>query len=183
MDFKTKADSQMKERIVKLKDELGRVRTGRANPHMLEAVRVECYGQMVPLKQVAAVSASDARTLEVRPWDQSQVQEVEKALNKADLGAMAKIDGQVIRMILPSMTEDRRKDIVRSVGKIAEEYRVAVRNDRRDALEEVKKAAKDKKISEDEQKLSEVAIQKLTDAYVKQIEEIIAGKQKEIATV
>lgn len=183
MDFKTNAETKMKGRIDKLKDELNRVRTGRASPHLLESVRVEYYGQLVPLKQVGAVSAPDARTLEVRPWDQAQLAEIEKALNKADLGAMAKIDGQCVRMTLPTMTEERRKDIVRAVGKIAEEYRVAVRNERRDALEEVKKAAKDKKISEDEQKLAEGAIQKVTDSYVKQVDELVSVKQKEITTI
>jgi len=183
MDFKTKADNNMKAKVAKLKEELGRVRTGRASPAIIEGVRVEYYGQLVPIKQVGAVSAPDARTLEVRPWEQPLLQEIEKALNKADLGAMAKIDGMVVRISLPSMTEDRRKEIVRIVGKLAEDYRVAIRNERRDAMEEVKKAAKGKEISEDEQKVGEGVIQKLTDAFIKQVDEIAGAKQAEIMTV
>jgi len=183
MDFKTKTDNSMKARVAKLKEELGRVRTGRASPALIEGVKVEYYGQSVPLKQVGAVSSPDARTLEVRPWEQAQLQEIEKALNKADLGSMAKIDGQVVRVSLPAMTEERRKDLVRVVGKLAEDYRVAIRNDRRDAMEEVKKAAKGKQISEDDQKINEGLIQKLTDAFIKQVDDIAAAKQKEIMTI
>ncbi|MBI5242440.1 MAG: ribosome recycling factor [Elusimicrobia bacterium] len=183
MDFKTKADANMKARIAKLKDELNRVRTGRAAPALLEGLKMEYYGQLVALKSVGAISAPDARTLEVRPWDQTQLVEVEKTLNKADLGSMAKVDGQVVRVTLPTMTEDRRKDLVRVVGKLAEDYRVAVRGDRREAMEEVKKALKEKNISEDDQKTAGEVIQKLTDAYIKQVDEIAGAKQKEITTI
>lgn len=183
MDFKNKTETKMKDRLAKLKDELARMRTGRASPVLLDGVKVESYGQQMALKQLGAVTAPDARTLEVRPWDPKTCSDIEKALNKADLGAMAKNDGQVVRVSLPAMNEDRRKDLVRLVSKLAEEYRVAVRNERRDAMEEIKKAAKDKQISEDERKTHEGLIQKLTDAYIKQVDEIAAGKQKEITTI
>jgi ribosome recycling factor len=183
MDFKTQAEANMKARIEKLKGELMRVRTGRANPQILDGVRVEYYGQLVPLKQVAAVSAPDARTLEVRPWDQGLLGEVEKAIVKADLGLSPKREEQLVRILLPAMTEERRKDLVKFVGKIAEEFRVGIRNDRRDALELVKKAAKEKKISEDEQKVSEGLVQKLTDSFIKAVEDAAASKAREITTL
>ncbi|HVE11794.1 MAG TPA: ribosome recycling factor [Elusimicrobiota bacterium] len=183
MDPKAKAEAGMKERIGKLRQELMTVRTGRANPLMLEAVKVEYYGQLVPLKQVAAVAVPEARIIELRPWDPAALEALEKAIQKADLGVQPQNDSKVLRLIFPTMTEERRKDVVKAVGKLGEEFRVAVRNLRRDALEELKKTAKDQKMPEDRQKAAEGEIQKLTDSFVGQIDQIIAEKQKEVTTV
>ncbi|MEK7656478.1 MAG: ribosome recycling factor, partial [Elusimicrobiota bacterium] len=143
----------------------------------------EYYGQPVPLKQVAAISIPEARVLEIRPWDPAMLGEIEKAVQKSDIGITPQNDGKALRLNLPTMTEERRKDMVKVLGRMGEDCRVAVRNDRRDAIEEIKKAGKDKKLSEDQQKTQEAAIQKLTDAYVKKVDEAVAEKQKEISTL
>lgn len=176
-------ESSMKERMSKLAKDFAVLRTGRANPLVLESVKVEYYGQLVPLKQVAAVSVPEARVLEIRPWDPTALPEIEKALQKADLGAMPQNDGKMLRLTMPSMTEDRRKDMVKQVKKIGEEFRVAIRNDRHEALEKLKKAEKAKEISEDEARGLEVRIQKATDAYIAKIESELVAKEKEITTV
>lgn len=183
MDFSPKAESRMKESLAKFKNELAGMRTGRANPQILDSVKVEYYGQPVPLKQVAAVSVPEARVLEIRPWDPAMLVEIEKAIQKSDVGIPPQNDGKALRLNLPTMTEDRRKEMVKALGRMGEDCRVAVRNDRRDAIEEIKKAGKDKKLSEDQQKTQETAIQKLTDAYVKKVDEAVADKQKEISTL
>lgn len=178
-----KMEDAMKERLGRLAGDFGKLRTGRASPMMLESVKVEYYGQQAPLKQVAAISIPEARVIEVRPWDPSALSEIEKALQKADLGAMPQNDGKMLRLTLPAMTEDRRKDLVKVVKKMGEEYRVGVRNDRHDALDKIKKAEKAKEISQDEVKGLEGRIQKITDAYVKQIDDAVAAKEKEITTI
>ena len=183
MDFQPKAESKMKESLAKFKNELGGMRTGRANPQILDSVKVEYYGQPVPLKQVAAISIPEARVLEIRPWDPAMLAEIEKAIQKSDVGIAPQNDGKALRLNLPTMTEERRKEMVKVLGRMGEDCRVAVRNDRRDAIEEIKKAGKDKKLSEDQQKTQEAAIQKLTDAYVKKVDEAVAEKQKEISTL
>jgi len=183
MDIKAKAESAMKERVEKLRAELSGVRTGRANPQMLESVKVEYYGQMMPLKQVAAVAVPEARIIELRPWDPAALETLEKAIQKSDLGVQPQNDGKVIRLLFPTMTEERRKEVVKLVGKIGEEYRVSVRNLRRDALEDLKKSAKDQKMPEDRQKIVEGDIQKLTDSFVKQVDVLVADKQKEVTTI
>ncbi|MDE2039160.1 MAG: ribosome recycling factor [Elusimicrobia bacterium] len=176
-------EAAMKERLRKLGKDFSVLRTGRANPLVLDSVRVEYYGQEVPLKQVAAVSVPEARVLEIRPWDPSALTEIEKAIQKADLGAMPQNDGKMLRLTLPTMTEERRRDMVKLVKKMGEEFRVGVRNDRRDALEKIKKAEKLKELSEDEAKGIEGRIQKATDSFVKQIDEAVLVKEKEIATI
>lgn len=177
-------EGAMKGRIDKLKSELSQVRTGRANPQLLEGIKVEYFGSMVPLKQVAAISVPEARTLEIRPWDPSALDAVEKALQKSDLKIPTQNDGSgCVRLILPTMTEDRRKEMIKVLGKTAEEARVALRNERRDAIEKVKRAEKEKKIPEDARKREEDRIQKLTDAYIKKVDEALATKEKELATV
>ncbi|MBI5884399.1 MAG: ribosome recycling factor [Elusimicrobia bacterium] len=176
-------ESNMKERIVKLNQEFGAMRTGRASPQLLEGVKVEAYGQLVPLKQVAAVAVPEARTLEVRPWDPSVIGDIEKALQKADLGAMPKNDGKVVRVNLPPMTEDRRKDLVKLMRGKGEAYRVAIRGDRHEAIEAVKKAEKAKEITQDELRTSEARIQKVTDQYIAAVDKEMAAKEKELVTV
>ncbi|MBI3299536.1 MAG: ribosome recycling factor [Elusimicrobia bacterium] len=183
MDPKAKAEAAMKERIERLKRELSTVRTGRANPHMLEGVQVEYYGSLVPLKQVAAVSVPEARTLEVRPWDASAYKALESALMAANLGAQPQGDGAVLRLSFPPMTEERRKDLSKQVGKTGEEFRVAIRTERQEANQHLKKTAKDQNWPEDKVKGAEGQIQKLTDDFIKQIDVIVTDKQKEITTI
>ena len=179
----SKMEEAMKERMAKLGRDMSAMRTGRANPLMLEAVKVEAYGSLVPLKQVAAVSVPEARTIEVRPWDPSTLQDIEKALQKADLGAMPQNDGKMIRVSLPMMSEDRRKDMVKLLKKLGEEFRVGVRNERQDALNKVKKSFQAKEITEDDLRGLEQRIQKITDAFTKQIDDQVAVKEKEVLTV
>lgn len=178
-----KMEEAMKDRLAKMGKDMSNMRTGRANPMMLESVKVEAYGSLVPLKQVAAVSVPEARTLEIRPWDPSTLQDLEKALQKADVGAMPQNDGKMLRISLPMMTADRRKDLVKLLKKTAEEFKVAVRNERQDALNKVKKSFQAKEITEDALRGFETRIQKITDSFTKQIDDSVAVKEKEILTV
>lgn len=179
----SKMEDAMKDRMAKMAKDLSVMRTGRANPMMLESVKVEAYGSLVPLKQVAAVSVPEARTLEIRPWDPSTLQDIEKALQKADVGAMPQNDGKMIRISLPMMTEDRRKDLVKVLKKLGEEFKVGVRSERQDAANKVKKSFQAKEITEDDQRGLEARIQKITDAFTKQVDDTVAAKEKEILTV
>lgn len=179
----SKMEEAMKERISKMGRDMSNMRTGRANPMMLESVKVEAYGSLVPLKQVAAVSVPEARTLEIRPWDPTTLVDIEKALQKADVGAMPQSDGKMLRISLPMMTEDRRKDLVKGLKKLGEEFKIAVRNERQDALNKIKKSFQAKEITEDALRLFEQRIQKATDSFTKQIDDSLAVKEKEILTV
>jgi ribosome recycling factor len=182
-DVLTETEMEMSERIDKFKRELTSLRTGRANPQLLDAVTVEYYGARVPLKQVAAVSIPEARTLEVRPWDNAAVDAVEAELRKMDFGSSPSRNGNVIRINLPPMTEDQRKKMVKIVHSMGEDSRVQVRNARREALEKVKIAQKAGAVSEDDYTRHEEAVQKLTDAYVKTVDDIVAVKEKDLLTV
>jgi ribosome recycling factor len=179
----SKMEESMKERMSKMQKDMSVMRTGRANPMMLESVKVEAYGSMVPLKQVAAVSVPEARTLEIRPWDPSTLTDIEKALQKADVGAMPQNDGKMIRISLPMMTEDRRKDLVKVLKKLGEEFKVAIRNERQEGVNKVKKSFQAKEITEDDVRGLEARIQKTTDSFTKQIDDQLAVKEKEILTV
>lgn len=179
----SRMEEAMKERLQKLAKEYSILRTGRANPLLLESVKVEYYGQLVPLKQVAAISVPEARVMEIRPWDPTALPEIEKALQKADVGALPQNDGKIVRVTLPTMTEDRRKEMVKVVKRIAEDFRVAIRQERHDALDKVKKAEKAKEITQDDLKGLEGRIQKITDGFVKQIDDLAAAKEREITTV
>ena len=179
----SKMEAAMKDRLGRLAKDMSVMRTGRANPMMLESVKVEAYGTLVPLKQVAAVSVPEPRTLEVRPWDPSTLKDIEKALQKADVGAMPQNDGKMIRISLPMMTEDRRKDLVKVLKKMGEEFRVGVRNDRQETLNKVKKSFQAKEITEDDLRGLETRIQKTTDSFTKQIDDSVAAKEKEILTI
>ena len=179
----SKMEEGMKDRLAKMGKDMSNMRTGRANPMMLESVKVEAYGSLVPLKQVAAVSVPEARTLEIRPWDPSTLQDLEKALQKADIGAMPQNDGKMLRISLPMMTEDRRKDLVKVLKKLGEEFKIAIRNERQDAVNKVKKSFQAKEITEDALRGFEARIQKSTDSFTKQIDDQIAVKEKEILTV
>ena len=174
----------MQERMEKVIDNLetnySEIRAGRANPAILNRVSVEYYGVPTPINQVASVSVPEARLIVIQPWDRSILSQIEKAIEKADIGIHPMNDGQVIRLSFPELTEERRKEIVKDVKKTAEEAKVAARNVRRDEMDEAKAKLKNKEISEDEEKSLEDKIQKETDKYVAKIDEIADKKEKEI---
>jgi ribosome recycling factor len=178
-----KMEEAMKDRMGKMAKDMSVMRTGRANPLLLESVKVEAYGSLVPLKQVAAVSVPESRTLEIRPWDPSTLNDIEKALQKADVGAMPQNDGKMLRINLPMMTEERRKDMVKLLKKLGEEFKVGIRNERQETLNKIKKSFQAKEITEDDVRGLEARIQKVTDSFTKQIDEQLLGKEKEILTV
>jgi ribosome recycling factor len=174
---------QMDKALVALQAELKKVRTGRAAVSMLDNIRVNYYGTPTPLNQVAALSTPDARSFLISPWEAAILKEIEQAIVKSDLGMTPQNDGKVIRLRVPELTEDRRKDLVKSIKKICEDARVAVRMVRRDANDLIKKAVKDKTMSEDEQKRMETEIQKNTDDHIKKIDQMAVDKEKELMTV
>jgi ribosome recycling factor len=159
------------------------IRTGRANAALLDKVTVEYYGTETPLKQLANISTPDATTIQIQPYDRSAMSSIEKAISMADLGLTPNNDGSVIRLNIPPLTSDRRKELVKVAGKYAEEGKVAIRNIRRDAIDTVKKQEKEKEISEDESRDLQDNIQKLTDKYVARVDEVLAEKEKDIMTV
>lgn len=177
------AEDKMKKSLDKLFQEFSSVRSGRATGNLLDHIKVDYYGTMTPMKQVAAVSVPDGRTVEVKPWDVGALHAIEKAIATSDLGLTANNDGKLIRIVIPTLTEERRKEMVKVVRKMAEDFRVAVRNDRRDAMEKTKKAEKDKVLTEDQRKSAETALQGLTDAHIKRIDDALVAKEKEILTV
>jgi ribosome recycling factor len=174
------AETRMQGAIDTLGREFAGVRTGRATTALLESVRVDYYNTPTPVPQVASVSVPDARTLLIQPWDQTLLPKLEKAIQKSDLGLTPANDGKVIRLSIPPLNEERRKQLAKAVGKLAEEARVAVRNIRREAKDKLRALAKDKKISEDEEKRSEGDLQKLTDRFVQKIDELLKKKEQEI---
>lgn len=181
--LKAKTEDLMKKGVESLKRELGKVRTGKAQLTMLDPVRVNYYGTLSPLSQIAALSTPDAKTFMIAPWEVNQLKEIEQAIIKSDIGMTPINDGKKIILKLPELTEQRRKELVKQIGKIVEDARVAVRMARRDGMEELKKALKDKVISEDENKKSQDDIQKLTDDYVKKVDQLAQEKEKELMTV
>lgn len=178
---------ELKERMDKTlantKSELTKIRTGRANLSLLDTVRVEYYGSKVPLKQVANLGIPEPRMITIQPWDRNMLATIEKAIQKADLGITPNNDGHIIRLPIPKLTEERRKDLVRLVHQLAEEGRIAVRNIRRDGIDQLRKAQKEHQISEDEEYNGGIDIQKLTDDMIKQIDEVIQAKEQEIMEV
>jgi ribosome recycling factor len=162
---------------------LASTRTGRASVHMLDQVRVDYYGTDTPLAQVAQLTTPDANLIVIQPWDPSLIKEIEKALRTSELGFNPQNDGKVVRVPIPPMTEERRRDVVKHLNKVLEEHRTAARNIRRDGNDSIKKAAKDKKISEDEEKRSLEEIQKLTDEEIKRMEEMCRKKEIEVMQV
>jgi len=173
----------MDKSIQSLKGELAKVRTGRASTALVDTVHVDYYGSSVPLNQVANVTTPDARTIQIAPWEAGMVGAIEKAILASNIGLTPQNDGKVIRIPLPPLTEERRKDMVKLVRKMGEETKIAVRNHRRDGNEDVKKQEKAKTISEDESKKLMDQIQKKTDEKTAEIDKVIAGKEKEIMTV
>ncbi|MFZ5828186.1 MAG: ribosome recycling factor [Bacillota bacterium] len=179
----TNAEEKMKKSIEVFRHELAGMKAGRATPALLDKLRVDAYGSPVPINNVANIDVPDSRTLVIKPWDRSMIKAIEKAILTSDLGLNPNNDGIVIRLSIPAMTEDRRKEMVKLVHRRTEEERVTIRNIRRDANDQVKKAEKEKSISEDESKRAQDEIQKLTDKYVKEADHIMNLKEKEIMEV
>ncbi|MEK6749979.1 MAG: ribosome recycling factor [Pseudomonadota bacterium] len=182
-NIKQDAEKRMKKSIESLQGELQKVRTGRAHTSLLDHITVEYYGNQSPLSQVANITVSDARTLTVTPWDKAMVAKIEKAIQSSDLGLNPATSGTVIRVPLPALTEERRKDLVKVVRHEGENARVAIRNVRRDAIAELKKALKEKAISEDEQRKAEDQMQKLTDQNIAEVDKLLQGKEKELMEI
>jgi ribosome recycling factor len=177
------AEQRMGKAIEATRSDFASVRTGRASPALLDRLHVEAYGADVPLKQVASVSTPDARTLQIAVFDRSTVGAIRKAIETSDLGLSPNIDGSNIRLLIPPLTEERRKDLVKVVRKKAEDGKVAIRNIRHKSVDEAKHLFKDGKITEDENKRAADRIQKLTDKYIKDVDALVAGKEKEIMEV
>ena len=173
-------ETRMKKAVENFKTEISRLRTGRATPAILDGVRVEYYGTQVPLNQVANIAIPDASLIVIQPWDKTIIGEIERAIKKSGLGLNPQNDGNVIRLPIPPLSDERRKELVKIVKKFAEDARIAVRNIRRDGMEKVKRMGKDKEISEDERKRAEEKTQEITDKYVNEINKILASKEKEI---
>lgn len=182
-DLKKDAEQRMRKSIESLKTDLAKVRTGRANASLLDTIHVDYYGSEMPLSQVANITVSDARTITVTPWEKAMVSAVEKAIMKSDLGLNPATSGTVIRVPLPPLTEERRRDLGKVVRNEGEGARVAVRNIRRDVLSDLKSLLKDKEITEDEERKAQEQVQKITDKYVAEIDEIVKQKEKELMEI
>ena len=179
----SETEERMKRSVEATRRELAQIRTGKATTSLLDSVRVNYYGNMVPLNQTANVSVPESRMILIQPWEKTMVEEIKKSILKSDLGLNPTDDGMVIRLPIPPLTEERRKDLVRTVRVLAEEGRVKIRGVRRDANESLRAREKDKSISEDESRKTQNEIQKLTDKYIEEIDSVLDGKQKEIMEV
>ena len=175
-------EEKMEMSVMHLEETLSHIRAGKANVHILDEIRVNSYGSMVPINNVAAITTPDARTIAIKPWDKSMFHHIEKAIIDSNVGIMPENNGEVIRLAIPPLTEERRKQLAKQCAKEAEETKVAIRNARRDGIDKLKKAVKDG-LSEDVEKDAEADLQKIHDKKVKRIEEILANKNKEIMTV
>ena len=174
---------KMEKTILSFKKDISTLRTGRANASMLDIIKVDVYGQQMPINQVATVSVPEARMISVQVWDQGNVILVDKAIKESDLGINPQIDGQIVRIRIPDLTEERRKDLIKVLKVMGEKYKVAIRNIRRDANEDVKKLLKDKKVTEDESQSFEKNTQKMTDDKISNLDKILEEKEKEILQV
>ena len=182
MDF-TNIKEKMEKSINIYNEKLSEVRAGRANPAILNKIKIDYYGTPTPINQVAGVSVPEARLIVIQPWDMSILKEIEKAILASDIGINPNNDGKVIRLAFPELTEERRKDLVKDIKKMAEEAKISIRAIRRDGIEEAKSEQKEGNITEDELKQAENEIQKLTDKSVEEIDKILANKEKEVMSV
>ncbi len=178
-----KTKEKMEKCLTALERDYAAVRAGRANPAVLDKVMVDYYGVPTPINQMAAVSVPEARLLVIQPWDASTLREIEKAINTADIGINPQNDGKVIRLTFPQLTEEHRKSLQKDISKRGEEAKVAIRNVRRDSMDDIKKLKKDNEITEDEQKDAEKKLQDITDDYVKQVESITKKKEEEVLSI
>lgn len=182
-DILVDSDTRMKKAVEVVREEFVRIRTGKATTALLDAVKVDYYGTMTPLKQIANVSTPDVHTIAVQPWEKGMIHPIEKAILNANLGLNPTNDGNVVRVPIPPLNEERRRELVKLIKKFAEDGRIAVRNVRRDAIEQLKKTEKQEHISEDERKRGEQEVQKQTDKHIKEIDHLIELKEKEIMEV
>ncbi|MBQ0934897.1 ribosome recycling factor [Ideonella paludis] len=182
-DIKKNAEAKMAKSIEAFKNELHKIRTGRAHPGILDQVQVDYYGSLVPISQVANVSLMDARTISVQPWEKGMGAKIEKAIRESDLGLNPSAQGDLLRVPMPALTEERRKELTKVVRNAGEDAKVAVRNLRRDANEQVKKLVKDKLATEDDERRTHDDVQKLTDRVISEIDRLVAGKEAEILAV
>lgn len=182
-DIKQSAEQKMQKSLEALKTDLGKVRTGRAHTGILDHVQVDYYGSLMPINQVAAISLADARTITVQPWEKPMIAKVEKAIRDADLGLNPATNGDVIRVPMPALTEERRRDLIKVVRGEAEGAKVAVRNVRRDANDALKKLLKDKEIGEDDERKAQDEIQKLTDRFVAEVDKMLQTKETDLMAV
>lgn len=176
-------EKRMKQAVNVVREELSHVRTGRASPALVENIPVDYYGSTVELKQIASITAPDAKTLLIQPWDKSVIGAIEKAIWKSELGFNPVVDSTVIRITMPPLTEERRKEIAKMAKKIVEEGKIAIRNLRREANDEIKKMTKEGKISEDDEKATQAEVQKLTDEHINELDGVWEKKEKEIMSV
>ena len=174
---------KMDKSISSFKKDISTLRTGRANTSMLDTIKVDCYGQLMPVEQLATVSVPEARLISIQVWDKSNVSLIDSAIQKSDLGINPQIDGQTIRLRIPDLTEERRKDLIKVLKNMSEKSKISIRNIRREANEELKKKLKDKNISEDQNKNFEKVIQKITDTSIEKVDQITSDKEKEIIQI
>ena len=174
---------KMNKSILSLKKDISTLRTGRANTNMLDTIRVDVYGQLLPIDQIGTVSVPEARLISIQVWDKTNINLIENAIQKSELGINPQTDGQIIRLRIPDLTEERRKDLIKVLKNMGEKSKIAIRNIRREANEDLKKKLKDKIISEDDNKNFEKNIQRLTDNNIENIEKIISEKEKEISQI
>ena len=182
MDY-TNLKERMEKSINAYQEKLSEIRAGRANPAILNKIKVDYYGTPTPINQVAGISVPEARLIVIQPWDASLLKEIEKEILKAEIGINPNNDGKVIRLAFPELNEERRKEIVKDIKKMAEESKVSIRSVRREGIDEAKKAQKDSEITEDELKSAEDQIQKLTDSKIAEIDKVLAEKEKEVMSV
>lgn len=182
-ELKLSSKESMEKSLTSLGNQLSKVRTGRATPSVLDGVKVDYYGTPTPVAQVGQMSTPEARLLQIQPFDKSLISEIEKAIINSNLGLTPTNDGNLIRITFPILTEDKRKDLVKNVKKHGEDAKIAIRNARREANDEIKKVEKSKDISEDDSKKYQTEIQKVTDEYVAKVDEIISIKEKELLTI
>ena len=179
----TNTEEKMQKTVKLLNQEYSELRAGRANANVLDKIRVDYYGTPTPINQMASIATPDPRSLLIQPWDASTLKSIEKAILTSELGINPQNDGRMIRLVFPPLTEERRKDLVKQTKKYGEESKVAIRNIRRDAMEKMKKQQKASEITEDDYKIADKDIQKLTDDYIKEIDKIIASKEKELTDI
>ncbi|MBQ2419901.1 MAG: ribosome recycling factor [Clostridia bacterium] len=177
------AEEKMNKTVAALEKEYGSIRAGRANPAILDRVTVDYYGTPTPIIQMAAVSVPEARMLQIQPWDASTLKEIEKAILASDIGITPANDGKIIRISFPALTEERRKELVKDINKMAEDSKVAIRSIRRDVIDKLKVMKKNNEITEDDVKKGETDAQKLTDKFVKKLDEVAAAKEKEVMSL
>jgi ribosome recycling factor len=182
-ELKKSAEQKMHKTVETLKHDYQKVRTGRAHTGLLDHIQIDYYGSMMPINQVANVTLADARTIAVQPWEKKMVQVVEKAIRDSDLGLNPAVSGDIIRVPMPSLTEERRKDLIKVVRHEAESARVAVRNVRRDTNEHLKKLLKEHEVSEDDERHAQVDVQKLTDRYIAEIDKVLQAKEADLLAV